>query len=132
MVKTCVLYTSHKMHLLLKCIEIDETSVNLLHNYSKSDCHQLIYYGISKTKFKTIYSNHKKSFNHEKHKNNTQLSNELWKIKASKEEPVLVWNILGQYQPYVVNTKRCLLCLITNVSTKYSLILLNIKSSAEL
>ena len=34
-----------------------------------------IYYGISETKFKTRYSNHKKSFNHEKHKNDTQLSN---------------------------------------------------------
>ena len=70
-----------------------------------------IYYGISETKFKTRFSNHKKSFNHEKHKNDTQLSNELWNIKASKEEPVLVWKILGQYQPYNVNTKRCLLCL---------------------
>ena len=44
-------------------------------------------------------------------KNKTQLSNELWKIKASKEEPVLVWKILGQYQSYNGNTKRCLLCL---------------------
>ena len=61
-----------------------------------------IYYGISETKFKTRYSNHKKFFNHENHKNDTQLSNELWKIKASKEEPVLAYN---------VNTKRCLLCL---------------------
>ena len=55
-----------------------------------------IYYGISETKFKTRFSNHKKSFNHEKHKNDTQLSNELWNIKASKEEPVLVWKLLGQ------------------------------------
>ena len=62
-------------------------------------------------KFKTRFSNHKKSFNHEKHKNDTQLSNELWNIKASKEEPVLVWKILGQYQPHNVNTKRCLPCL---------------------
>ena len=68
-----------------------------------------IYYDISETKFKTRYSNHKKSFNHEKHKNDTQLSNELWKLKASKEEPVLVWKILGQYKAYSVNTKRCLL-----------------------
>ena len=28
---------SHKIHVLMKFIEIDETSVNLLHNYSKSD-----------------------------------------------------------------------------------------------
>ena len=54
-----------------------------------------IYSSISETK--TRYSNHKKSFNHEKHKNDTQLSNELWKIKASKEDQVLVWKILGQY-----------------------------------
>ena len=55
-----------------------------------------IYCGISEIKFKTRYSSHKKSFNHEKHKNDTQLSNELWKIKTSKEEPVLVWKNLGQ------------------------------------
>ena len=41
MVKTCVLYTSYKLHLLLKFIEVDEISVNLLHSYSKSDCHKL-------------------------------------------------------------------------------------------
>ena len=41
MVKTYVLYTSHKMHLFLNFIEIDEISVNLLHNYGKSDCHKL-------------------------------------------------------------------------------------------
>ena len=39
MVKTCVPYTSHKIHLILKFIEIDEASVNLLHNYSKSGWH---------------------------------------------------------------------------------------------
>ena len=53
----------------------------------------------------------KSSFKHGKHKNYMQLSNELWKIKASKEESVLVRNILGQYQPYNVNAKRCLLYL---------------------
>ena len=39
--ETGVLYMSHKIHLLFKFIEIDEISVNLLHNYSKSDCHNL-------------------------------------------------------------------------------------------
>ena len=61
-----------------------------------------IYYRISEAKFKTRYSNHKKSFDHKKPKNDMQ---------ASKEEPVLVWKILRQYQPYIVNTKWCLLCL---------------------
>ena len=70
-----------------------------------------IYYRTSEIKFKTRYSNHKKSFSHEKDKNDSQLSNELRKIQASKEKPVLVWKILGQYEPYNVNTKRCILCL---------------------
>ena len=49
-----------------------------------------IYYGISETKFKTRFQNHKRQFNNKKHKSDTQLSHELWNIKASKEEPVLV------------------------------------------
>ena len=88
-------------------------SENTLHqaDISSENFQIRIYYIISETKFKTRYWNHKKFFNYEKHKNDTRLSNELWKIKASKKEPVLVWKILGQHQPYNVNTKRCLLCL---------------------
>ena len=32
-----------------------------------------IYYSMSETKFKKTYSNHKKTFNHEKHKNHMKL-----------------------------------------------------------
>ena len=59
-----------------------------------------IYYGISETKFKTRFSKHKKSFNHEKHKNYTQLSNELWNIKVSKEEDNTNHTILTQNGAY--------------------------------
>ena len=69
------------------------------------------YYGISETKFKTRHSNHLKSFNNEKYKDDTQLLNELWKIKNSKQKSVLVWEILAQCKPNIVNMKRCLLCL---------------------
>ena len=48
-----------------------------------------IYYGNSEKKIKRRYSNHKKSFNHEKHKSDTQPSSKLWEIEASKEEPAL-------------------------------------------
>ena len=65
---------------------------------SSENVQKKIYYGISETNFKTRYSNHKKSFNHKNHKNDTQLLNVLWKVKSSKEEPVLMWKILGQYQ----------------------------------
>ena len=40
MVKVCAPHTSHKIYLILKFIEINEASVNLPHNYSKSDCHK--------------------------------------------------------------------------------------------
>ena len=33
------------------------------------------------------------------------------KLKLLKKEPVTVWKILGQNQPYNVNTKRCHICL---------------------
>ena len=58
-------------------------------NISLENFQTKIYYDISETKFKTRYWNHKKSFNHENHKNDTQLSNELWKIKASKKRASL-------------------------------------------
>ena len=106
--RTCNCINKTDFPLQEKCL-----SENTLYqaDISSENFQTKIYYGISETKFKTRYSNHKKSFNHEKHKNDTQLSNELWKVKASKEEPVLVWKILGQYEASNVNTKRCLLCL---------------------
>ena len=64
-----------------------------------------------RNKIKTRYSKHKQSFNHEKRKNDTQLSNELWKIEASTRKLVLVWKTWGQYQTYHVNIKWCLICL---------------------
>ena len=78
---------------------------------SSEEIQTKMYYRTSEIKFKNRYLNHQKYFSHEKHKNDSQLSNELRKIKASKEKPVFVWKILGQYQPYNVNTKRCILCL---------------------
>ena len=50
MVKMCVLYTSHKIHLILKFIEIDEASLNQLHNYSKSHCHTISFKSFNKRK----------------------------------------------------------------------------------
>ena len=36
-----MLFTTHKIHLHLQFIEVDEVSVNLLHNGNESDCHKL-------------------------------------------------------------------------------------------
>lgn len=44
-----------------------------------------------KTKIKTRYANYKRASNHQQHENDTQLWNELWKVKATIEEPVIAW-----------------------------------------
>ena len=77
--RTCNCINKANCPLQEKCL-----SENTLYqaDISSENFQTKIYYGISETKFKTRYSNHKKSFNHEKHKNDTQLSNELCKIKT--------------------------------------------------
>ena len=64
-----------------------------------------------KTKFKQRYANHTKSFRHEKHQRDTELSNELWSIKSNNYAPNIVWEILRKHQTYNPNTERCFLCL---------------------
>ena len=54
------------------------------------------YMGISEGPFKKRFANHKKSFNHVKHKKETELSKEYWKIKNKGEIP---------------NSGKCNLCL---------------------
>ena len=70
-----------------------------------------IYYGITETKFKQRYANHIKSFKHEKHQSDTELSNKLWSIKNNNCTPNIKWKILRKHQTYNPNTKRCSLCL---------------------
>ena len=49
---------------------------------SNQDTYQhKIYYGTIETKFKQQYTNHIKSFRHEKHQSDTELSNEVWTMK---------------------------------------------------
>ena len=45
-----------------------------------------IYCGISETKFKSRYSNHRKSFKNRNYKTDTELSNENWKLKEQKQK----------------------------------------------
>ena len=76
---------------------------------SNQDTYQhKIYYGITKPKFKQRYANHIKSFRHEKHQCDTELSNELWSIKSNNYTPNIVWKILRKHQQYNPNTSLCL------------------------
>ena len=76
-----------------------------LRNYQEK-----IYYGTSEGTFKQRYGNHKKSFNHEKHRTDTELSKEYWRLKELKAQPQVQFSILKRCPP----TKRtgiCYLCL---------------------
>ena len=70
-----------------------------------------IYYGISETKFKSRYANHRKSFKNRNYKTDTELSNEIWKLKEQNKNADISWEILGIHQSYNASTKRCMLCL---------------------
>ena len=64
-----------------------------------------INYGITKTKLKQRYANHIKSFRHDKHQSDTELSYELWSIKNKNCTPSIVRKILRKDQTYNPNTK---------------------------
>ena len=55
--------------------------------------------------------NHKKLFNHVKHKNDTELSKEFQEIKKRNGTPKITWKIIKIYRSYNPNSKRYLLCL---------------------
>ena len=72
--------------------------------------HEKIYCGTSEGTFKQRHGNHKKSLNHEKHRTDTKLSKEYWRLKELKAKPAVQFYILKRWRP----TKRtgiCYLCL---------------------
>ena len=69
------------------------------------------YVGICATTFKLRYANHKKSFNHDMYKRNSELSAEIWRLKNTGLQFNLTWNIEKTSVPYTPETKRCSLCM---------------------
>ena len=61
--------------------------------------HEKIYYRTSDGTFKQRYGNHKKSFNHEKHRRDTELSKKLWGHKELKAKSQVQLYILKRYRP---------------------------------
>ena len=69
------------------------------------------YIGLCETSFKKRYTNHKKSFNHERYKNSTTLSTEFWRLKNANLNPVITWRIVRTGPSYRLESKKCQLCL---------------------
>ena len=53
----------------------------------------------------------KKSFQHERYRNSTELSKYVWNMKEKEETFELAWKIEERARPYNAVTKRCNLCL---------------------
>ena len=78
--------------------------------YKQKLHHEKIYYGTSEGTFKQRYGNHKKSFNHEKHRTDTELSKEYWRLKELKAQSQVQFYISKGYRP-AKRTGICYLCL---------------------
>ena len=70
-----------------------------------------IYKGITEPKFKLRYGNHKKAFNYQHYRKNTELSKEVWNAKDKNANFSTKWNVVKQYPAYNPVSKRCMLCL---------------------
>ena len=68
------------------------------------------YIGLTANEFKARYRNHQMSFRHEKRKNETELSKQLWKLKEEGKDLTVAWKIIAKAKPYTNLTKRCNLC----------------------
>ena len=73
------------------------------------------YYGQCEGEFKTRYNNHTKSFHHQKHRHETELSNRVWKLKEEGEVYDLKWSIVARANAYKSGSKSCDLCTIEKV-----------------
>ena len=70
-----------------------------------------IYKGITERIFKERNKEHKKTFNNLGKKNDSKLSEEVWRIKELGGTPQVTWKILQKSKTYNPQARRCALCL---------------------
>ena len=69
------------------------------------------YVGMTECSFKTRYTQHKSSFKHSKHRNQTELANLIWSLNDKSISYKLSWKIIDRAQPYKPGKITCNLCL---------------------
>ena len=57
------------------------------------------YVGMTECSFKTRYTQHKSSFKHSKHRNQTELANLIWSLNDKNISYKLSWNVIDRAQP---------------------------------
>ena len=69
------------------------------------------YVGLIECSFKTRYTQHKSSFKHSKHRNQTELANFIWSLNDKNISYKLSWKIIDRAQPCKPGKITCNLCL---------------------
>ena len=69
------------------------------------------YIGLSETEFKLRFNNHTHSFRHKEHRNDTALSQHIWKLKDNNKNYEIEWKIIAKSNTYSTSSKTCNLCL---------------------
>ena len=72
------------------------------------------YHDLPEKSFKERYGNHKKSFRHERYKNDTELSIYIWDLTSAHKVSTIKWSIVRKIQG---NTKSvfCKICLLRSI-----------------
>ena len=70
-----------------------------------------IYKGITNRQFKERRKEHIKTFNNQRLRKDSKLSEEVWRIKDAGGTPQVTWTILDKCKAYTPQAKRCALCL---------------------
>ena len=105
--KTCSCGTKDKCPLNGKCLQ-----KSLVYQATVStDADTYRYIGLTEHSFKQRFTNHNQSFRHEKYSNSTELSKFIWKLKNSKTNYNITWQVLQSSIPYEIGGSKCDLCL---------------------
>ena len=89
-----------------------QTQTDPAQSQSNTQPQTLTYIGLTSTKFKDRFANHKKSFNHRRYGKETTLSQKIWKLKDEGYDFEIKWKILERAQPFSPITGVCGLCLL--------------------
>ena len=57
--------------------------------------------------FKKRHTNHEKSFNLFRYRNDPEISKKYWRIKSFKRALEMKWSIVRKIIPYNIKTKQC-------------------------
>ena len=77
----------------------------------KTEQNSRTYIGLTSLEFRQRWYGHRQSFNNKTHKESTELSKYIWKLKENNTKFDLKWKILKKVKSFENGNKICRLCL---------------------